>query len=293
MASKPQKPGLPVLALLAGATLWGVVWYPMRLLEQAGLSGLWLTLDLYIVATCAGLVLAWRHRHWLTRSPVLLLALAVTGGWTNLAFILAILDGNVMRVLLLFYLAPVWALIFGWLFLKEEIGGSTLGILVVALVGAVMMLWQGDNPWPWPRDSADWLALSSGFAFAASNVFVRYGQEIPVPVKSLVTWIGVVAMAAVLLIWNQATVPEVTMSALAGVAALGLFGMVTMTMLVQFGVSHMPVHRSAIILLFELVAGAISQQLLTDEVMTWMEWGGGGLVVVAAVLTALRERSSV
>lgn len=292
MASKPQKPGLLVLALLAGATLWGVVWYPMRLLEQAGLSGLWLTLGIYFVATCAGLVLAWRQRHWLTRSPVLLLALAVTGGWTNLAFILAILDGNVMRVLLLFYLAPVWALIFGWIFLKEEISGITLAILTVALAGAMMMLWQGDSPWPWPRDSTDWLALSSGLAFAASNVFVRYGQEIPVPVKSFVTWIGVVLMAAVLLIWNQTPVPEVTISTLAGVAALGLFGMVTMTLLVQYGVSHMPVHRSAIILLFELVAGAISQQLLTDEVMTLMEWGGGGLVVVAAVLTALRERGS-
>jgi drug/metabolite transporter (DMT)-like permease len=64
-----------------------------------------------------------------------------------------------------------------------------------------------------------------------------------------------------------------------------------MTMLVQYGVSHMPVHRSAIILLFELVAGAISQQLLTNETMSALEWGGGVLVVAAALLSAWREKT--
>ena len=50
MPSKPASPVLPVLALLAGATLWGVIWYPMRLLETAGLNGVWLTLILYASA---------------------------------------------------------------------------------------------------------------------------------------------------------------------------------------------------------------------------------------------------
>ena len=38
--------------------------------------------------------------------------------------------------------------------------------------------------------------------------------------------------------------------------------------------------------LIELVAGAISQQLLTDEVVTLREWVGGGLIVVGAYLAA-------
>ncbi|MEE8387688.1 MAG: EamA family transporter, partial [Acidiferrobacterales bacterium] len=77
-----------------------------------------------------------------------------------------------------------------------------------------------------------------------------------------------------------------------GVVVLALLGMLAMTLFVQYGVSNMPVNRSAIILLFELVVGAVSQQLLTHETMTLIEWAGGGLVVMAAVLTALRERSS-
>jgi drug/metabolite transporter (DMT)-like permease len=48
----------------------------------------------------------------------------------------------------------------------------------------------------------------------------------------------------------------------------------------------LPVYRSAVILLFELVAGAISSQLLTEEVMEIKEWIGGGFIILAAYLSA-------
>ena len=59
-----------------------------------------------------------------------------------------------------------------------------------------------------------------------------------------------------------------------------------MTFTVQYGVTKLPVYRSAVILLFELVAGAVSSQLLTDEVMELNEWIGGGFIVLAAYLSA-------
>jgi drug/metabolite transporter (DMT)-like permease len=290
MGTKSAQSSVSILALLAGATMWGVVWYPMRLLETAGLSGLWLTFFLYLASAVAGLVLAWKSLHWIPRRPWVLLGLALSAGWTNLAFILAVLDGNVMRVLLLFYLSPIWAVLLSWWFLKEHVSRYTVGILVVALIGALMMLWHPGEPWPWPRDAADWFALSSGFAFAVSNIFVRYGESIPVQTKGFVSWVGVTCLAIVMILFGNAPMPAMNISLILGVVALALFGMVAMTLLVQYGVSNMPVHRSAIILLFELVAGAVSQQLLTDESMSVMEWGGGLLVVVAAAMMALREK---
>jgi drug/metabolite transporter (DMT)-like permease len=58
------------------------------------------------------------------------------------------------------------------------------------------------------------------------------------------------------------------------------------TLLVQYGVTHLPVHRSAVLTFIELVAGAISQQLLTDEIVAVYEWVGGALIVVGAYLAA-------
>jgi drug/metabolite transporter (DMT)-like permease len=59
-----------------------------------------------------------------------------------------------------------------------------------------------------------------------------------------------------------------------------------MTVLVQYGVTHLPVHRSAVLALIELVAGAVSQQLLTDEAVSAHEWLGGALILVGAYLSA-------
>ena len=71
--------------------------------------------------------------------------------------------------------------------------------------------------------------------------------------------------------------------------ALGGIGFVAMTLALTYGVTHMPVHRSAIILLFELVAGALSAQLLTDEVVRLNEWIGGALIITAAWFEAHRH----
>ncbi|MDH4274055.1 MAG: DMT family transporter [Gammaproteobacteria bacterium] len=280
----------PTAALLIGATLWGITWYPMRLLESAGLSGLWLNVILYGAASSAGLVFARRQLAALIHRPLLLLLIALTAGWANLAFVLAILDGNVLRVLLLFYLSPVWAVLWAWVLLKEPIQRSALGVLALAICGAIVMLWQPGDAMPWPRDTTDWLALSSGFAFATSNSLVRLADDVPVVLKSLAVWVGALLLAAFLIVLLPPSVPVFNFTTVIGATALGLFGMVTMTWLVQYGVSHMPVHRSAIILLFELVVGAISQQVLTHEVVTSREWWGGLMVVAAAALSAWYAR---
>jgi len=70
---------------------------------------------------------------------------------------------------------------------------------------------------------------------------------------------------------------------------LGAVVMTLMNIAVVYGVTHMPVHRSAIILLFEIVVGAVSSLLLTDEVINLQEWIGGGLVMLAAYLTAVQH----
>jgi drug/metabolite transporter (DMT)-like permease len=120
------------------------------------------------------------------------------------------------------------------------------------------MLWDQNIGVPWPRDAADWFALSAGFAFALSNVLVRKMEDISVPMKSASVWGGVVLVALVMIPLLQIETPRLAHGIFAGAVALGLFGILIMTVLVQYGVTHLPVHRSAVLALIELVAGPVA-----------------------------------
>jgi drug/metabolite transporter (DMT)-like permease len=290
MASKRSGGLLPVASLLLAAGLWGVIWYPLRLLEAQGLPGIWITLVSYGAALTVGSFVLWRHRRAFWHRPVLLACLALAAGWANVAFFLAVLEGPVVRVMLLFYLSPVWMALLGWLLLGERLTGLALTALGLAMSGALIMLWEPGGGWPWPRGWADWLAASAGFFFALYNVLVRRLQELPIAVKSVAAWVGVVVLAGAAVPLVSWPLPPVGAGPLLGAVALGLLGLVVMTVTAQYGVTHMPVHRSAVIMLFQLVAGALSSQLLADEETAPQEWLGGVLILAAAYLTAQQQR---
>jgi drug/metabolite transporter (DMT)-like permease len=277
---------LPVLSLLFTASLWGLVWYPLRLLENQGLHGLWVTLVSYGAALALGLLWLWRGRAEWGRDPLVLVLMTLAVGWCNVAFVLAVLDGTVVRVLLLFYLSPLWAIVLGWVVLGEHPGVSGLVVFVLAISGAVTMLWDPQTGMPWPRDHADWLAASSGLSFAFANVMVRKAQDVSMQTKSAASWLGVVIVAGIWLLLVREPLPSVEISVWVGAVALGWFGFMLMTVAVIYGVTHMPVHRSAVILLFELVVGTVSSLLLTDEQIQYQEWVGGVLILAAAYLAA-------
>lgn len=280
MTTKPAGV-LPVCALLLGATFWGVVWYPLRLLEAEGLAGPWSALIIYGAAAAIGLIVLFLRRSRLALRPASrLLLLAAASGWCNVAFIVAMLDGNVVRVLLLFYLAPLWTVLLARLVLGEILSTAARITMALALAGAMVMLWDPSAGVPLPRGTADWLALSSGIAFALNNVTVRWLDEVPVWDKCVVGWFGVVAVAAAWLMLGHAEPPQ-SAGAVVGAAALGVLGMVFMTFAVIYGMTHLVAHRAAVILLFELVIGAASAQWLTDERVLLNEWVGGALILIA------------
>lgn len=273
---------LPVIALLFAATFWGVLWWPLRWLEENGVPGLWASLLLFLSACVVGLPVLWQQRAQWTRQPVVLVALALASGWCNTAFILAVLEGEVVRVLLLFYLSPVWAVLLAWLILGERPPKIAWVTLSLAIGGAVIVLWDPTVGAPWPQGRADILALSSGMAFALSNVMVRKANAVSLGLKTVVSWVGVVVLAAVMISLSDGEAPDWNAAALTVGILLGIFGMALMSICLVYGVSRLPVHRSSVILLIEVLAGAVSAQWLAGESLDARELAGGSLILAAA-----------
>ncbi|MBL1293841.1 MAG: DMT family transporter [Thiotrichales bacterium] len=273
-----------VLALLASATLWGTIWYPLRLLQEQGLVGLWCALLMYGTALVVSIPWWLRHRAAVFQRPLVLAWLGLASGWANIAFILAVIDGEVVRVTLLFFLYPIWATLIGRFLLREQMSGRAWFGFSIAIAGALIMMWNPDLGNPLPSDNNDWLALSAGVAFAVSAAIVRSLDEVGVIPKTIVVWAGVVVVAAIWLLIDAVEFPALEGKIYIAAILLGLFATVAMTFLVQYGFHHVPVSRSSVILLFELVAGALSAYWLANEIPVTNEWLGGVVIVLGAWL---------
>jgi len=69
-----------------------------------------------------------------------------------------------------------------------------------------------------------------------------------------------------------------------GTLLLGLLGFMFSTLAVVYAVSRMPVQRSSVIMLFEILVGAVSAWLIAGESMQWREWLGGAMIVGAGLI---------
>jgi len=196
-----------------------------------------------------------------------------------------------MRVLLLFYLAPLWTIIFSRFLLKEKL--STYGYLVIciSLSGAITMLWQPGNNFPLPASYGDWMGLAGGFAFALSNVLIRKDQGHSVQLKSLAVWLGVVVVGLSYSLFLPMThlLTEISMNSWLLLLGTGL-AVFILSLVLQYGLTHVPANQAIVFLLSELVVAAIAAYLLTNESMTLKEWIGGAMIVSASLFSSRMNR---
>jgi len=292
--NKTKQNDFPVAALLIGASIWGLLWYPYRLLEQARISGAIATSVTYAIALLLGLVIFRKSLHRsqvLGGEPHLLFWIGLFAGWTNLAYVLGVIHGEVMRVLLLFYLAPLWTIVFSRVLLNEIL--SLHGYLVIAfsLAGAIVMLWQPENGFSLPSSYGDWMGLSAGFMFAFSNVLSRKDQYHSVQVKSVAVWTGValVAFGYSLFLVDLPVMSDISTETYLLLLGVGLI-VFALSLVVQYGLAHTPANQAIVIMLFELVVAAIAAYFLTDEAMTPREWIGGLMIISASLFSATMNR---
>lgn len=287
----PRIPSLPVLSLLVGASLWGVVWYPYRLLGAGGLDAAWASALTYGLALVAGSAIFFSHWRDVRRAPWSCLAMGLAIGWSNLAYVIGVLEGEVMRVLLLFYLAPLWTVPLARVLLGERLDVRGGVVMAIAMAGAAVMLWHPAVGVPWPASRAEWLGVAAGFLFALGNVLVRALADLRDTTKSLAIWAGVTAAAVLYLPFSPTTTPEAIRVAATSWhiwVPVGL-ALLAMSLALQFGLSRVPANRAIVILLFELVVAAVASYFLTGERMRVQDWIGGGLIVMASLASGLRK----
>ena len=291
MPSIPLQRTLAITSLVYAATLWGLVWYPYRLLNEAGVGGIVSSFITYAVPLIA---IGWLHGRELHRARsrwMWLTALGLAAGWTNLAYVLAVLEGEVVRVLLLFYLSPLWTVLFARILLHEKLNRVGVMVMALSLGGAIVMLWQPNGDLPLPTNRAEWLALSAGVTFALSNVVARHLSGVTEGSKAVSVWFGVAVLTVGGLWLNPGELDFIEHAdAYVWLLLLGVgIAIGSMTYAVQYGIARVPANQAIVIFLFELVVAAVAAYFLSMERMGLQEWVGAAMIIAGSLFSGHME----
>lgn len=283
-----------VWVLLFSSSLWGLTWWPLKSFAAAGLSGPMLAMLTYGFAGLVGLpwLLAQRPQ-WRSQTGLLLL-IALVGGWGNTAFVSAMVMGDVVRVMLLFYLAPVWSVLGGRLFLGEQISRRRALAVAMSLGGAFMVV-GGTAAFASPPSAADLLAITAGLAFSGNNILARKAQDVPTCSKTVGLLLGC-GMTSALMLGTMAWIgtPPLAIPGVAvfsphlvlSLAAFSLIWMGLVTFTWQWSVTRLEAGRSGVIAIAELFVALLSATLSGFETMTLLECAGAAFIACAAALEA-------
>jgi drug/metabolite transporter (DMT)-like permease len=287
------------LALVFNAFVWGTSWWPLRRLQDAGLHPLWATTIIFTLASIAIAIARPRACRQVATTPALWLLVAAAG-LTNAAFNWAIVIGDVVRVVLLFYLMPLWTVLLARAVLGERLTKAAALRIGLGAIGAAIVLWPsatGDTTargfadlLPLPRSLADWLGVVGGFSFAFNNVMLRREAHRPEEGRSLAMFLGgalvAASLAGFLTLTGAATAPPAP-----AWPWLALTGALTLVFLagnlsLQYGAARLPANRTAVVMLTEVVFASLSAVALGGGTLTARLAVGGAFIVVGAVLAA-------
>lgn len=285
---------LPVLAIALNALLWGLSWLPMHALRDRGVHALWTTFLSYAVAVA--LVILWRPStvRDLMRDKRLWLLMA-SSGLTNSSFNWAISIGDVVRVVLLLYLMPVWSVVLMWLVYGKKPHTLTVVRVLLAVVGVALVLQPPGSSWstftvPVPSSLADWLALFSGFVFACSSVLLNRLGQLPTIPKVLSMFSGCMLLSGLLALGLWLTdvggvtpLPPLHMGQM-GLVLLVSLQLIACNICLQYGAACMQTHTLTLLMSLEVLFAAVSSAWLGTGVLGNRVLVGGILVVGAALL---------
>lgn len=277
-------------ALVVNAFVWGVSWWPLRQLQSAGLHPLWSTVIMYCFALVV--VLAIKPKAWqgLIQHPQLWLLL-MASGLTNVGFNWAVSISDVVRVLILFYLMPAWAVLLAWLLLGERPSRNAMLRLLLAFTGVMIILIPADlKATSLSFSFADALSLGGGFCFALTNVLLKRLGNTPSEARMFAMFSGGALLAALA---GAAGMTQGWVNAMPAIShnwawlAIGLsLAFMVGNVSLQYGAARLRSSTTSIVMLTEVVFGSLSSVALGAAVLDARTLLGGCLIAFAAVLAA-------
>jgi len=277
------------LMVVIGGAFWGILWLPLRGLAGLGLTGAWAGFCTYLVMALVMVPVLWRwgrggFGNW---------RMTVLGGlFTGAAFssyAIALNHTEVVRVLLLFYVTPIWSTLIGLAVLGERLTLARLAALALALLGLVVILGNSVGL-PLPRNLGDWLALLAGLFWSVGSVFLFRAGDGQLAQQMGVFVAGSLVISGLVLLFGTPDPVDLMRGEVWVLAAVTAALALPAIFLTLWPANFLSPARLGVLLMSELVVGVASAALLAGEPFGMRELAGTGLIVLAGLVEVLGKR---
>ncbi|WP_283639241.1 DMT family transporter [Marinovum algicola] len=278
---------LATLIVFATGAFWGFYWLPVRALTEIGLKGAWGTAA--ITGTAVALLIPVALRNWQairSAGSVAIVSIAL-GGAAFALYSVAFVYGRVAIVILLYFLTPVWSTLIGRYVMGWKTPRMRMVAIVVGLAGLIVML-SADGAAPIPRSTGEWMALLAGLLWSVATTGIQSKSTLAPAASAFVFCVGAMVTSFVL---APILAPLPTSDMLSSPGRLlsvafatgGIWWALSIGSLMWATVRLEPA-RVGILLMSEVLVGAISAALLAGEQLHVVELAGGSLVLLAGIL---------
>lgn len=289
--------GLAAGGLLVAALISGLYWLPLRALAASGVTDLWACalIALVVVPACAPAIRRAMRLDGRSQRDLALIGLVI--GTTFTCYTASLLLTDVVRALLLFYIAPVWTTLLELAVLKRRLTWRRLCALTLGAAGLWTILGAGWR-FPLPENAGDWLALASGLLWSVGAMVSYRRRDIGTGQQTAALALGSLASALLLaLVGVGAAAPsgEMIGNSVGWLLPIALALTLPMWFLTLWGIRYLEPARATLIFMLEVCVGVLSAAVLTEEPFGWREATGMLLVLGAAAVEltpAVGTRSS-
>ena len=284
----------PTAALFAAAGAAGFNWLPLRYIASQGVASGWAPLALGIVSLLILMpLLPWRT-NWDRRVIASVLFSGLLNGGALGLYCASMLLTDVVRTLLLFYVAPMWGALLSRMVLGERLSPARLTAIAMCIAGMLVIL-GNEHGLPWPRNAGDWLALLSGIIFAYGSLRVYEAPAVSAKAQTAATMAGCIAISGLVVILLPAElagpVPAVSPTLVLSLIVYALAMIVPINWLWLWSAKYLSPSRVSLIFSLEAVVGIATAALLAGEPFGWREALGSVLVVGSTLIDVLGHRA--
>ena len=277
----------PNLTVVIACLFWGTYWIPLRWIDNSNNGSVWpicisfLLLSLILIKPLLrSFKTVFIHKNYYFFIGCLFAALGVS------LYCESLLRGEIAKVVVLFYLCPIWGTIFARFILNHSFTIKRIFSIILGIIGLEIIV-GFDKGIILPSTTVEWIALLAGLMWAMSMTLFNLANTTSGVEKTSLTAFLIPFVYLFLCFipgGRNLAIPYSLLSIHPIYIWMILFAIIWLLpsiLLTYFSVEVLDPGRINILLAFEVAVGFLSSALLTSEIIGFREYIGAIFVVSA------------